>query len=46
MTNPYLFPLIEAVFTGPKKSMCRSFNGLEVETTILALKGVLENLPF
>lgn len=45
MTNPYLFPLTEAVFTYPKNSMCKSSKGLEVETTYLALKEVFENLP-
>src|SRR3954467_5906333 len=46
MTNPYFFPLTDAVLTGPNRSMCRSSNGLEEETTFLDLNAGLENLPF
>ena len=42
MTNPYFFPLIDAVFTGPNKSMWRSSNDQEVETTLFILKKFLK----
>lgn len=38
MTKPCFFSLIQAILTGPNKSMCRSSSGLEVKIMFLILK--------